>query len=711
MQEPIQPNANKDDLNNYNDEKIAIFMRNLQEKSLEDLLKVQAKIAEEYTKANEEYEAERTQIRWARRRYWMLIFVGVFREIWRVLIKGKDTNLSKLKKRKADLVAEHNEKDEDYNTQMSLVHDSIETIKLYAREMSQRTNELYDLNAVIETLDKAYYEVSADEDPEDRLELENQLAKHLEDRDILNGYINELSKKSETLINALAGLLNNFQPDPIPKEFLSQFREANAEKIAALKERCNKIEHPIIPKLLTFLTRRTPGSLDDLQEEIARHTDLFSDRELGDIVWEANSLYPAIFLGKTREQALFDYIALQERELASLQEVMDGIDAQLQDKENASTRKMLDQMIQKRDKLSYEISHLLLLHKDILSGNHTELLEMVHSLARKHSENAVIKDLQRQCDLIPHAVTKALNYFLTYRTDASLRTLRAAMKSDPSYLESRQCVNIIAKAGEIDERITEGWVKEEELPSIKEIQQSYFHEVSGRLQGLESELDTLTDYRIGFEKEIYEIEQQLIAIGKRYTEITGVSPRGYLSRAELNKIKQDKDLYTHYLAVKDEYNELAASLKETKTARAELNKVIEEKEAAKQQCEIDPILFNPEVLAALIKRCEQVTRIGRIHPVAAALARFLNYPTPSLLTKLKIAMMEHPDYKKNDNMVKLLAEANHYFPYIQREPHVAQQRLFDFFRNTLRGQPMPAKEDEHHKEKIRRLGPSSAAND
>lgn len=76
------------DINSYSDEKIAIFLNDLREKSLEDLMALQERIATEYADATEAYEAERTNIRWARRRYWLFIFVGVFREIWRVLVQG-----------------------------------------------------------------------------------------------------------------------------------------------------------------------------------------------------------------------------------------------------------------------------------------------------------------------------------------------------------------------------------------------------------------------------------------------------------------------------------------------------------------------------------------------------------------------------------------------------------------------------------------------
>lgn len=89
-----------DDMNAYSDEKIAMYLKSLREKSLEELLIAQIKIAEEYAKATETYEAQRTSIRWAKRRYWLFIFVGVFREIWRVLVQGKETKLSQLRQKK-----------------------------------------------------------------------------------------------------------------------------------------------------------------------------------------------------------------------------------------------------------------------------------------------------------------------------------------------------------------------------------------------------------------------------------------------------------------------------------------------------------------------------------------------------------------------------------------------------------------------------------
>ena len=479
MRDPIQPDFNQDDLSTYNDEKVAIFLRELQEKSLEDLLKIQMKIGEEYAKATEEYEAERTTIRWARRRYWALIFVGVFREIWRAL-QGKESNISKLKKRKADLKAQYAEQDEAYNTQMSLVHNSIESIQMYANEVTQRMAELNDLNVVIENLDATYYQLTTT-DPQDKLEIEQQLTRHIEQRDILSGYINELCNKTETLISALAGLLDNFQPDYLPKDFLSKYRAVNSEKISAIKDRCKEIEHPIVSKLLTFLTRQTAKSLQELQIAIAKDKTLFDDRLLADILWEANTLYPAIFLGKNREQLLFEYVTLQESELASLQEVIEATDEQLQGNDHAETRRMLNHLIEQRAQLSAQIGHLLLLHRDVLSGNHAALLDRVHFLARQQNENALVSDLMRDCDKLRHPITKALHYFLTYRTNASLRVLKSVMESDPSYLESRDLVCLIEKAGAIDPRITEGWVKEEELPSIKEIQQSYIKKVSDRL--------------------------------------------------------------------------------------------------------------------------------------------------------------------------------------------------------------------------------------
>ena len=514
MRAPIQPDFNHDDFNAYSDEKIAIFLRDLQEKSLEDLLKIQTQIAEEYAKATEDYEAEKTSIRWARRRYWALIFVGVFREIWRAL-QGKESKIAKLKKRKFDLKARYAEQDEAYNTQMSLVHDSIESIKLYANEVSQRMSELSDLNDVIENLDATYYQLTTD-DPHDKLEIERQLTKHTEDRDILSGYINELSKKTETLINALAGLLDHYQPDYLPKEFLSKYREANAQTVASLKERCKElIEHPIIAKLLTFLSRQTARSLQELQIEIAKDKTLFKDRLLADIVWEANTLYPAIFLGKNREQILFDYVTLQERELSALQEVIEATDEQLQSKDNTETRNMLNQLIRQRESLSADISHLLLLHRDVLSGNHAALLDRVHTLARQQSESSLVKELQRLCDKIQHPLTKALHYFLTYRTDASLRVLKSVMETDPSYLESRELVQVVEKAGVVDRRITSGWIKEEELPSIKDIQQGYIKEVSERLELIEAELDDLTDRRVELASDIHDLNEDLVALGKQ----------------------------------------------------------------------------------------------------------------------------------------------------------------------------------------------------
>ena len=687
--------ADNDDFDSYSDEKIAAYLLSLQEQSLDDLLKAQMKIAEEYANATQAYEAERTEIRWARRKYWALIFVGVFKEIWRILIKGKESKISRLKQRRADLKEHYQEQDEAYHTQLSLVQDSIETIKLYSNEVSKRTKELADLKAVIEGLDAILLKLESGK-PEDRLELEQQLAQHIEDREILNGYINDLSNKTEGLVNGLAGLLDNFSPDYVPKDFLSGQREANLEKIADLKERCIEVDHPIIPKLVAFLSRQTHVSLQTLQAEISKDKTIFKDRTVGDIVWEANTLYPAIFLGKNREQLLFDYMALQEQELVTLQEVIESTDVKLHAEDSIERRNLLDQMILDRDKLSSEISHLLLLHRHVLSGNHSELLNRVHALARQQSDGVKVSELKRLCMRSKHPMTKALAYFLTYRTDVSLKALKSVMAQDPSYLESRDLVRLIDDAGSLDERITEGWVKEVELPSIKDIQQHHMNIVADRLAMFNAQYDRLTDQRVAMAVEMHSLEESLRELDKEYTGMTGQGIKSYLPRAELDRIKKDRRRFQDFEAIRADYQAVAANLGARKKALATLNQEIEAVEKAQESCVVEPVLFTPEVLQSLIEKCKHATRLGRMHPVAAALGAFLNYPTPSLLTKLKFAMQEHGDYQKNLKIVQLLTEANHYFPYIQPSAHATKAHGFEFFQE-YQGEVAHDEDDEPKK--------------
>lgn len=683
MAKPSDIELDKEDISSYSDENIAKYLRNLQHQSLEDLIKLQTKIAEEYANATQAYQAERSSIRWARRRYWTLIFVGIFRELYRVLVEKKEWKINKLKSRKAELKEQYNEQEEAYETQLTLVHDSIATIQLYSGEVSKRTLELDDLKQVIEGLDATCHQINTAE-PEDRLEIERQLTQHIEDREILEGYITELCKKTELLVNALAGTVNNYAPDYLPKDFLSDLREANLKKIAALKERCKDVNHPIIPKLLVFLSRQTAASLTELQAEIAKEKNLFQDRALGDLVWDANTLYPAIFEGKNREQALFDYVALQERELASLQEVIETTDAQLQKQDNPETREILDHFVDGRNKLISDMSHLLLLHRDMLSGNHSELLEKVHLLARQHNEGAKANKLQRLCEKTRNPMTQALHYFLIYRTDASLQALKLAMEKDPTYLESRELVHMIEEAGTIDERITEGWVKEEVLPSTKEIQQRYIQSLSNKAEDLDSEYETLTDQRVLIAENIKKLEDLFQSQDRDYTAITNITIRGYLTRAELNRIKADPELFQSYeqrRAACISTDKQIKGLKEDLTAlNLKIQRVVDEQEG----CKVTPIEFTPEILHSMIEKCKYVTRMGRCHPVATALGSFLNYPTPSLLTKLKLAMQEHGDYQSIPKLVQLLTQANQYFPYIQREKPLPTQHLFDFFKDKPR---------------------------
>lgn len=700
MVAPITFDTDNDDLNAYNDEKIAAFLLNLQAQSLEDLLKAQTKIADEYAKATQAYEADRSTIRWARRRYWLLIFVGVFKEIWRVLIKGKESKISQLKQKKENLKEQFREKDEDYNTQMTLVHDSIERIQLYANEVSQRMRELADLKEVIENLDAMYLKLDDNSDPQDKLEIEQQLAQHIEDREILNRYIHEASVKTELLVNGLSGLLDNYSQDYVPKDFLASQRKANLEKIALIKEHSKEVNHPIISKLLAFLSRQTAASLQVLQVEIAKDKSIFKDRVVGDIVWEANNLYPAIFLGKNREQILFDYVAMKENELATLQEVIEATDSKLQTHDNPERRKLLDTLVQDRDKITGEISHLLLVHRDVLSGNHTELLEKVHGLAHQQSDGVRMQELKRLFARTKHPLVKKMDYFLTYRTTASLQALKSAMAEDPSYLESRELVHIIEEAGRLDSRITEGWVKEVELPSIKDIQQHYIHTVSDQLQDLNEQYENLTDKRMAMGAGIHELEESLRELDKQYIAITGHAIQGYLPRAELAGIKTDPRRFQKYEAVRQEYKEIQANLKEMKKKLDVLNRYIGDVQEEQEKCMVEPVLFTPEVLQSLIAKCSQVTRLGRVHPVAAALGTFLSYPTPSLLTKLKLAMQEH-DVQNNPKIVQLLHEANQYFPYIQREGQHAKARGFEFF-HEYKGET--SHEDKHDLKRQAKLG-------
>ena len=702
MTGPIR--ADNDDFDSYSDEKIAAYLLSLQEQSLDDLLKAQMKIAEEYANATQAYEAERTEIRWARRKYWALIFVGVFKEIWRVLIKGKESKISQLKQKKAELKEHYQEQDEDYHTQLSLVQDSIETIKLYSKEVSKRTKELADLKAVIEGLDAILLKMESGK-PEDRLELEQQLAQHLEDREILNSYINDLCNKTEVLVNGLTGLLDSFSPDYVPKDFLSGQREANLAKMTALKERCAAVEHPIVPKLLAFLSRQTAVSLQVLQAEITKEKTIFKDRTVGDIVWEANTLYPAIFLGKNREQLLFDYVALQEQELATLQEVIESTDVKLQAEDSPERRGILNQLLIERDKISSEISHLLLLHRDVLTGNHTELLDRVHVLARQQSDGIKVSDLKQRCERSKHPLTKALANFLNYRTDVSLATLKSVMEQDQSYLESRDLVRLIEEAGSLDGRIIEGWVKDVELPSIKDIQQHHMNSVADRLVILNEQYDRLTDQRVAMVEEMHSLEESLRKLDKEYTGMIGQDINTYLPRAQLDRIKKDRRLFQDFKAIRADYQSVAAHLAAQKKALTTLNQEIEAVEKAQESCVVEPVLFTSELLQSLIEKSKQVTRMGRMHPVAAALGAFLNYPTPSLLTKLKLAMQEHDDYQRNPKIVQLLTEANHYFPYIHRDVHAPKARGFEFFQEY---QGEVAHDDVHEALKKRaNLGGSS----
>lgn len=671
----------EDDINAYSDEKIALYLKSLHEKSLDELLIAQIKIAEEYAKATERYEAQRSSIRWAKRRYWLLIFVGVFREIWCVLVKGKETNLSQLKQNKEDLKAAYRDKDEAVHAQLSLSQDSMDTIKRYADEINQRTKELADLKAVIEDVDAQYNRLEAG-DPHDREEIAQQLTDHIEQRDILNGYIFELNKKIENLVNGLSGFLDYYIPEPIPKDFLSAQREANQEKLEILKAHCTDLTHPIISKLLPFLSRQTESTLQVLQAELAKSKDLFQDSVLGHIVWDANAIYPVIFIPKNREQLVFDFLASKEEALTALQDVIEDTDGQLQRQNNPAVRKTLDQLVGDRDKLTTEISHLLMLHRDVMRGDHAELLEKIHDLARQHSENAKICDLKCACDRLSHPVSKALHYFLVYRTDVSLQALKTAMDANRSYLESRALVQLVEEGGKVDPRILDGWVKEMELPSIKDIQQHYFHSISNSLEELNAQQDSLTDQKVELNNELRLIDAEMIPFNALFTQITGMPyADGYVSRERRRQIEA-KGLLHQYDETREILGKYAVDIKKIQKELAELNQKIQTVEEAQANCVVEPVLFTPEVLQTLIEKCKQQTRLGRAHPVTTALGSFLAYPTPSILNKLKLAMQETPDYKTNSKIMSLVIEAHHYFPYIHREETSAlvDKGLFKFVR-------------------------------
>ncbi len=696
-----------DDINAYSDEAIAQFLKRLKTQSLDDLLKLQMDIAEKYATATEQFKAQKSEINAARYKYFALILIEIFREIWRIVVKQKPTTrIKKLNNEKSDLKKRYAEQSNKFHEELSLVYDSIEAIKNYAREITEKEGELTIIQEVIESVDKAYQGMESG-DQHDVHALEAQLDTHLEERDILTNYINALYINMETLIDGLAGLFDDYLPEYAPKNVLSKQLAANKEKIAEIKQRCKESKHPILTKLSAFLSHQTEASLTALHAEMVKDKALFSNRDIGNILWDAVAIYPVISPEKNREQALLDYLELKEEELAALTEMIESTDAQLQTHENKSMRKTIDHWVQDRDALTTEMTNLLMLHRDILSGKNTDLLEKIHALAKQYSEGSKILELKHACAQIQHPVAKALQYFLTYRTDASFQTLQSVMAGDASYVESRELIRVLEGASKIDERIT----TESELPSIKDIQQHYINNIADKLQNLESAEDKLTDERVDLVNELVELKRQLAVMEKKYESITQLKTNtaagyhSYLSREKLHAIQADASKYTEFLATTKDLSNVKSDIRDVEKELDVLNQKIRDVSEEKRKCVIEPVLFTPEILQNLLEKCKPGSWLRAPHPVVAALASFLKYPTPSLLAKLKLAMENAPKYQDEKQVMALLNEANRYYPYIlhNTHEHAVQPRLFQFFSEHYKACSSPddrAKEPEH-----KHLGP------
>ncbi len=510
----------RDGINAYSDEEIAIYLRTLQKNSLDELLKIQHKVTTEYESATQKYEAERTNINLKRIRYWLLISIGVFREIWQVLLQKK-THISELEKQKDNLYEKQIAQTQSYFRNKFLAEDNIKEIKKYSDEVTKTIMNLDALNKVIEQQDKIYHKFKAI-NQEDALKNKEMLNILLEERKKLNLEIDNLIKKTERLIRSLVGALDYFAAEYFTKDLLLNYRKMNSEKIKHIQEKFgNKLEHPL---------------------------------------------------------------------------------------------------------------------------------------------------------------AKELFHFLTYRTETSLEELKSLMKSDSSYLEEKELVELIEEAGAIDPRITEDWAKEKVLPSIKETQQEHIKEIAEKLQEIDNELDNLTDMRVSFSEEMRELKEELEELKKEYYNITKTTLNGYLSLEKLAKINaagNDKRLSE----IKEQYRQTDKNIQATENEISKLNTTITEKENEKKQYIINPVLFTNEILQELIQKCKKQPVSD--HPVTKALIRFLNYPIPTLLDKLQKAMRDNRNYSENPDIMKLVSDADKYFPQILTKASNNQFKAkFEFFKST-----------------------------
>lgn len=663
------------------DEELELSLKKLKSYSLQELTALQLHVARKLSDATEAFNLEKTKINQAKRRYYLRIFVEVLIEIWR-FFRGKDPRATKekLKKRKEDLKAKFDANYQELQENLSVVQAALDQIQDDAQTIDDLERQLHELQTQLELADQQLQEL--DQDSDVRSDLLEDLDPIIEKRDGISKAISYCYKNIEVLVNSLSDNLSA----SLPKSFVAQQKAAHQLELDALKKRAEAISHPVIEALQTFLRHQTDVSLQALKQVMAKDNSYERKQQISDLIWDASMLFPAITSSQNKTEVIANRLERKAEELVALRSSIEQADVALHHKENKAARSTIDDLIKISDAISMEIKNLMIAHQDILSTKQAPLLEKIQALDMVRTDQSKVADLKDRCDQIKHPVATKLRYFLTYRTDVSLSALRETLAIDDSYHESRDLINLLWDAGKVDTRITQGMTEEVELPSINEIQESLSSAVAEKIQTIDEYLDNITVQRIDIKAQIAKLNEEYAGIRRSLTELAGLPENSYISAAIARQLK-NSDAAEDYLHMTKDMKDIQKEIRELKKEQAEIEESLHQLEAEKETYMIHRVVFTPDILSEFLTKCERENSSNRVHPVLTALHHFLNYPTTSLLMKLKTAMHDHADFKTHANIKSLLSEANQYFPYILHDSNVRTgSNKFGFFESKSQNQ-------------------------
>ncbi len=683
------------------DEELELSLKKLKSYSLQELTELQFRVATKLTEATEAFNSAKTEINQAKRRYYLRIFVEVLIEVWR-FFRGKDPRATKtkLKQKKEKLKAEFEANYQELHENLSVVQAALDQIQNDTQTIDKLERQLHELQTQIELADQQLQDL--DQDADVRSDLLEDLDPIIEKRDGISQAISYCYKNIEGLVNSLSDNLSA----SLPKSYVTQQKEAHQLELDALKKRAEAISHPVTEALQTFLRHQTDVSLQALKQVMVKDNSYERNQQISDLIWDASMLFPAITSSQNRAEVISQRLANKAEELMAVRASIEIADVNLHQKENKDARLTIDNLIKKSDAISMEINNLVIAHQGILSTTHAPVLEKIQALDGVRADQSKVAELKDRCDQVNHPVATKLRYYLTYRTDVSLSALRETLAIDDSYHESRELINLLWDAGKVDTRITQGMAEEVELPSINEIQDSIDSTVAEKTQILNESLENLMTRRIAIIAEIARLKEEHTDIRRHLTKLAGLTVDAYIPAAVARQLK-NSDAAEDYLNMTQDMKEIQKEIKELKEEQAEIEESLHELGAAKETYPIKRIVFTSDILRDLIAKCERENSSNRLHPVVTALHHFLNYPTTSLLMKLKTAMHEQTDYKTHANIGRLLSEAHQYFPYILHDSNVRMEsNKFGFFERksqnqAIKNQQTPGLDDDQED-----LGPS-----